>query len=326
MFAPVIIPPKQKVSNSSAQLQKPASAIIITAYMDNTHGEKKYEADKIALLGLFVVGLLIAHFISSSRYTGPLKAGAEVVAEIKRRGISSFLDNLGRRSFFLIKNARGRSIGFTMDVFTDSLPEADLNIQSAGFLYIRGRYSRQQVMSFQSDNSFDEFSWRSETAGPRARSGTHVLLGEDGVLTATKLARNGEKQSYKPDPASIPDFLLDLVFTQMLETGHAKIIVVTINAGGAMVEVVVSRIKNKESAPGRAEAVYELKVDFLDNRRISQRLYLDSHGRISKMLLEHDGIYLFERTSVENILKQFPEQADLISQKYKMLEQNLPQY
>ena len=72
-----------------------------TVYMDKTYGTKKYEADKIVFLCLFISALLIARLITSSRYTRPLKAGSKVVAEIKSRGINSFLSNQNRQDFFL---------------------------------------------------------------------------------------------------------------------------------------------------------------------------------------------------------------------------------
>lgn len=305
----------QNSGHLSVQLQKPPLAIIIAVYMNRTYEIKKYEADKIALLGLFIVGLLIAHFITSSRYTGPLNAGREVVAEIKRKGISSFLDDRGWQSFFLIKDARDRAIGFTMDVFTDPAPDTKLNIQSAGLLYIRGRYGQEHLFSFQSDNSFDEFSWKSETAGPKGRSGTEILLGEDGVLTVTGLSRNKKVQSYKPGSASIPNFLLDLVFSQMLDSARERIIVDTIDAGGKMVEVLICKIKSGDSGPSPTGPAYELNVEFLDERGVSEKVYFNSRGRISKILLRQNGLYLFERTDAENILRQFPERADYILKK-----------
>jgi len=48
-------------------LKKNRLSITITPYMDKTHKIRKIGADKIALLGLFVVSLLIAHTIVISR-------------------------------------------------------------------------------------------------------------------------------------------------------------------------------------------------------------------------------------------------------------------
>jgi hypothetical protein len=289
--------------------------------MDETYGTRKYEADKIALLGLFVVGLLTARFIASSRYTRPSKAGREIVAEIKRKGISSFLDKQGWQSYFLIKNAAGHLAGFTMDAFIDTPPEAELNIQSAAVVYTRGRYAREQLMFFQSDNSFDEFSWKSEIAGPRGRSHTEIHLRENGVLTVTKLNGNKTEATYKPGSAFIPDFLLDLVLSQMLETDHRKIIVDTINAGGELVEVVISRKTAENSATPKTDAQHHLNISFLGDQQFSQDVYLDNRRRI--ILMKQKDIY-FEPTNRENILKYIPECADYIFDKNKTLEPNQP--
>ncbi|MHC4574666.1 MAG: hypothetical protein ACYS76_11140 [Planctomycetota bacterium] len=292
--------------------------------MDQTYPTRKYEADKIALLGLFAGGLLIAYLITSARYTGPRKAGTELVAEVKRKGISAFLDRLGRRSFFLIRNAAGRPIGFTMDTFTDSPSDPKFTIQSAGLLYIKGRYGQEQVMSFQSNDRLDQFAWKSEVAGPTGRSGTEIVLGEDGVLTVTELTPEQKTQSSRPGPASIPNFLLDLVFTQLLETGHKKVIVDTIDTDGRIVEVAISKTQNTASRASQNQAAYKLSADSLDQRPFSQQVYFDDQGRISKILLQHDGVYLFERTSVESILDKFPERADYLLHKSGLWQQYQP--
>lgn len=292
--------------------------------MDETYPAKKYEADKIALLGLFVVGLVIAGFMTFSRYTGPLKAGSEVIAEIKRKGISTFLDSQGRQTFFLIRNARGRIIGFTMDVFTDSTSDPKFDIQSASLLYIRGKYGQEQVTFFKSDNSFDEFSWRSETAGPAGRGGTDILLGEDGLLTVTKSGRSKTLPGYKPGPASIPNFLVDLVFAQMLESGRSKIIVDIIEPAGTTTAALVSRIQAQDSAAAEERAACVLKLELLNNRGFSEEVYFDGQGKISKILLQQNGICLLERTTAETVLGQFPERADFILQNNETLEKSQP--
>ena len=53
--------------SNGVSLQKKRWAISITAYMDKTYDIRKIGGDKIALLGLFVVSLLIARFIVVSK-------------------------------------------------------------------------------------------------------------------------------------------------------------------------------------------------------------------------------------------------------------------
>ncbi|GAG04201.1 unnamed protein product, partial [marine sediment metagenome] len=43
-----------------------------------------------------------------------------------------------------------------------------------------------------------------------------------------------------------------------------------------------------------------------------------------QILLQQKSLFILERTSAENISREFPEQANYILQKNKMLEQNQP--
>lgn len=55
------------VISNGVSLQKKRRAISITAYMDKTYDIKKIGSDKIALLGLFIVSLLLARMIVVSK-------------------------------------------------------------------------------------------------------------------------------------------------------------------------------------------------------------------------------------------------------------------
>jgi hypothetical protein len=64
-------------------------------------------------------------------------------------------------------------------------------------------------------------------------------------------------------------------------------------------------------------------MEFLDGRGFSEQVYLDDQRRISRRLLQQESTYTLERTSAENILREFPEQGSYILQKKsKILEQN----
>ena len=61
----------------------------------------------------------------------------------------------------------------------------------------------------------------------------------------------------------------------------------------------------------------------MDGQGFSEQVYLDGQRRISRMLLQQESTYTFERTGAENILREFPEQGSYILQrKDKILEQN----
>ena len=277
------------------------------------------------------------------------KAGSEIVTAIKIAGLDRFLDNQSRKDFFLIKDVRKRTIGFTMDVLGPRFAKssqnggAQLNIQAASFYYIRGRYAHERATFFQSDNSFDEFIWKSEISSIRGRNSTEITLLKDGIMTVKKFNAQVEEKNYQISPAAIPDVFIEFIFGQMLDSDYEKIFVDIIKADGTILPALISRIEtprrfaslaplcllsqtargvtrvqvqNRNSGPAivEEETAYAFRMELLDGRGFSQQLYLDEQRRISKALLRQESIYSLERTTVENILEHFPEKADYVLQ------------
>jgi len=264
-----------------------------------------------------------------------LEAGSEIIAEIKSKGLVSFLADQNREAFFLIKNARGRTIGFTMNVLINSEPDAQLNIQAASCLYIADRYARKRVTSFQSDNSFDRFNARSETSSQAGRSGTELILDKaDGLTVKKKFAAWDEEKNYRLGPAAIPDVLDEQLFSQLLDRDHRKIIVDIIDPDGTIIPTLVSRIETKDTVVAEGdpvlqidrkigaqeEAGYVLRIELLDGRGFYEQVYFDDQKRIFKRVIWHGDTYILESATEEEVLRQFPKQANYILQKNKMLE------
>jgi hypothetical protein len=180
-----------------------------------------------------------------------LEDGSEVVAEIRSRGVTSFLDNQSQQVFFLIKTVRmnaEQTIGFTMDVLVGTGQSVEPVIQAAGLLYTRAPYSQEQVTSFQSDNSLDGFVWKSETSGAAGRSGTEIIADKNDVITIRKFDVQPEEKSYQLSPAAIPNIFLQQVLSQMLDSGKKETVVDIIRPDGTIAPTFISRI---ESDPRR---------------------------------------------------------------------------
>jgi hypothetical protein len=224
-----------------------------------------------------------------------LEAGSEIIAEIKSKGIDSFLgsprasagDKQGqnREAFFLIKDVRRRTIGFRMDVLScrfarlpdamrdfgdsaaessqelvalvDSGQEAQLNIQAVGLLYIRGRSAREQTMFFQSRNNFDEFAWKSEASSSAGKRSVEMVLGEAGVMTVREYGPRPKERNYRLSAAAIPKVLLDLAFSQLLERDDERIIVDIIEADGKIIPTLVSRIDVEDPVAAESDPVLQ---------------------------------------------------------------------
>jgi hypothetical protein len=274
-----------------------------------------------------------------------LEAGSKIVAEIKGKGLDSFLASVGnklapsgaeagqewnRETFFLIKDARERTIGFTMEVLGSLEPE---RFGARSFYYIRGQPEQEQVTFFQSGNNLTEFVWKSETSSPGGRNGVEIVSDKNGIMTVKEFDLQAKEKTYQISPAAIPDVFGEFILGQMLDTNEMEILVDIIEPDGKITPALVSRTdahspavlqsQNSEADVAVGETVYVFKMEFLDGRGFSEQVYLDGRRRISRMLLQQESTYTFERTDAENILREFPEQGSYILQKKdKILEQN----
>ncbi|MGD8499118.1 MAG: hypothetical protein PVJ86_00630 [Phycisphaerales bacterium] len=246
-----------------------------------------------------------------------LKTGAEIIAQVKRKGLDSYLDNQNQQAFFLIKDSARRTIGFTMNVLIDSGRDDYLNIRAAGSFYIRG--GQEQGTSFQSSNTLDEFLYKSETHGRTGRSGAEIVTDGAGIMTVRKFGPQPEEKNYGLSPAAIPDIFLDQLFRQMLENNTQEVVVDVIQADGKIIPTHVSGIQVTKDIAADEDAAYVFKLEFLDGRGFSERVYLNAQEQIYKRLVQQRSIYIFESTSVKNIVREFPERAEDILQKNRML-------
>jgi hypothetical protein len=261
----------------------------------------------------------------------PLNAGIEIVTEIKNTGLDRLLHNRSQESFFFIKDvaakqdkrplsspANKQPIGFSIDVLVDLGREAELNIQASSFFYIRGQYTREMAAFFKCDNNLEHFNWKSETSDPLGRSGTEIILDKTSVMTVRKFDAQAQEKNYNISPAAIPVLFLEQLLGRTLDRRIEKIIVDIIEADGTVTPMLVSRLE--DTAAAEENAAYAIKTELLNGRGFYELLYLDEKNQVLKGLLHYENTYLAERTSIENVLKEFPEQADFIRQKNKFPE------
>jgi len=290
--------------------------------MDQTYQTSKYAADKIACLALLVVAVAIAYGISYIRRTKPLKAGAELVNQIQQKGVCTFLDNQGRHSFLLIKDIADRPVGFSIDVLTCNSSDVPEAVKAGSHFYIRGRQSRQQRTFFQSNNRLDRFSWITKTVSRAGTAGTEIVLADNSV-TVTELGPQNDMRRFVPDPASMPNPLLDIVFLQMIENQTRRAILNVITPEGTVSPTLVSAKQVKGSARTDQRPGYKFTVKLLDGSGSSEVVSLNTQKEISRIVLKQDHMLTFEPTTPENIVRLFPEHADYILQAGEILEEKL---
>lgn len=266
-----------------------------------------------------------------------LAAGGQIVAQIKNKGLSEFLhhpaekssqnggtvEGQGWRDFFLIKDASGQTIGFTMDVLTfpqqaTGMPHdstvSSMDIQMASLLYVRGRYPQEQVSIFECENNLDEFFWKSEARSLAGTTAAEIATQQTGVISVTQLGPGPRCKDYQLGPAAIPDILFSQLLSQMLDDDYEEIIVDLIDTEGKITPTLISKIEMDDTADFEGQVQFAFELKFLDGRGFCETVYLDSHRRIKKRMLHQQGLYIIERTDAQTVLKQFPERAKYILQ------------
>jgi len=266
-----------------------------------------------------------------------LAAGGQVVTQIKDKGLDESLrypaeessqgdvtvEDEGWRDFFLIKDATGQTIGFTMDVLTLSQQArrapadstaSSMGIEMASFLYVRGRYPQEQVSIFKCNNSFDEFFWKSEARSLAGATAAEISSQQTGAVTVTQLGPRPLRENYQLGPAAIPDILFDLLLSQMLNGDYQEIIADFIDTEGKIIPTLISKVKVDDTTDFEGQVQFVFELEFLDGRGFRETAYLDSHHRITKRILHQRGLYILERIDAQTILEQFPERAEYILQ------------
>ena len=252
-----------------------------------------------------------------------LDAGAQIIAEMKDKGIVGFLDNQNRQSLFLVMDDRKNILGFTSDVLVDTGPDSELNIQAESLYYIKGLFVNEEVASFQSDNRFDRFVWRFDrfvwksTGIAAEKEGAAISLDEAGILTVTTFGEEPKENSYYIGASAVPAVLIEQLLAQLLDSNKKEIVVDMIEAGGRVTPTHIIQIEPEEAAAER-DAAHVVKLVPLDGRGFHQLVYLNERKGISKSLLQREETYSLESIDPEDAAKLFPERAKYILQGDKL--------
>ncbi len=244
-----------------------------------------------------------------------LEAGSKIVSEIKSIGIEGFLYGRNQQSSYIIKDVRGRPIGFVIETIIASNTQSD--IEGGSLLYVPGR--SEQVTLFHSDNSFDGFVLNSEISQISGRRNSEMVIDEAAVLTVRSTDSNGNDIGSRLSKAAMPDIFGDFIFSQMIDSGVDSVFIDVVDAEGRILPAFFARVRTEDISASQNFS-YLFRLEFLDGRGFSQQIYLDDQRRVIRKVIRHGFVYALERASVEDILGEFPERADYITQKHRLPE------
>ena len=117
----------------------------------------------------------------------------------------------------------------------------------------------------------------------------------------------------------MPDIFGDFIFSQMIDSGVDSVFIDVVDAEGKILPAFFARVRTEDLSASQ-DFSYLFRLELLDGRGFSQQIYLDDQKQVIRKMVRHGFIYTLERASVDDILGQFPERADYITQKHRLLE------
>jgi len=248
-----------------------------------------------------------------------LAKGISVVEAFISRGVRNITGKQPEKDFFLVGDARDRTVGFLADaiaVFGGG--SQAIQLRTVDVFRIKTINAAAGGHSlFQCDNKMSTFTWLSNLSGFGAsRYTVKIALSPESILTVTTLPPPGQRK-YAPTQAAVPEPLLDYVIAEMLQQGQDKMIVDVIMSTGRIIPTLASQIEPADTDEPAAR--YIVRLDFLDGLDYYQMLYFDADRRVFKALVQQAEKYLIRRCTEEKLLETFPSQRDYIMQMQRIL-------
>ena len=264
--------------------------------------------------------------VKSIRFSdnGFLQAGAQLISEVRGEGLNDILaGNSGQLvSLFTITDARGQAIGFTMDAMAAIQTDANTTINAASYYYLRGSVPDEQVSFFRGGADLRQFTWRVETISRMGSKGIEMTAGS-GVLAVRRLRAglsvNQRTSEYELGEATVPDVILDPVLTRVLDSNEQAVIIDVIRSEGIIMPAYIEKMP---PAKGQTDS-NSVRMEWLDGRGYWQQTYYDNSKKPTKIVLGQESTYTLSPTDANEIMKIFPERADLVRDKKQLLNRKL---
>ena len=269
--------------------------------------------------------------VKSIRFSdnGFLQAGTRLLSEIRDEGVKGTLagDADGRTvSLFAVVDPRGRTIGFTMDAIAAIQTDANTTINAADYYYLREPVPDEQLSFFRGGADLRQFTWRVET---RSRVGPQgiEMTADSGILTVRRL-RTGlsvnrragrETSEYELGEATVPDIILGPVLTRVLDSNDKAVIIDVIRSDGIITPAYVEKMP---PAKGQADS-NSVRMEWLDGRGYWQQTYYDNSKKATKIMLGQESTYTLSPADANEIMRIFPERANLVRDKNQILDRKL---
>ncbi|MHC4758600.1 MAG: hypothetical protein ACYTE8_08075 [Planctomycetota bacterium] len=264
-----------------------------------------------------------------------IQAGTDILREFKDRGIGSTLDSIDYPSAYLFIDSKNRPMGFLLDVFSHSDSDDPLMFSAEGLHYIRPPFSQWRSTSFYGDENMTEYIWRCQELSSFGKGEVRAALDKDGTVTLTKLTVPPAEKKYAPSLLYVPEVFSDALVSYIQQSQREQVHIEIVEPSGKITPMAVFKIEPEIIKPDSERPAYALQINYLDDSGMSQKIYFDDEGKTIRQLLilpaprrdfrrnSEDRIILtLVRSTAENLVEQFPDQAELILEKISKANAN----
>jgi hypothetical protein len=250
----------------------------------------------------------------------PVKTGAEIVTEIKSKGIDTFINNLNKQACFFIRDSGNHNLGFTVDLIGNSSADEQFHISAASQLFYAGREPQEQITLFDGNKYLNMYAWQSQTLTRTGRLTTKTALDESGSIKVTNMVNDRTREEHYHDGSMIvPTIFLELLVGRVVENNIKEAVVDMIDSSGNITPALLTFKPVNENT---GEDTKVVTLEFLNGKGFSDLLYLNDDNQISKEIIQHESTYKLERTDIESIEAEFPDQAGDIINQNQLLDSN----
>ena len=259
--------------------------------------------------------------VKSIRFSdnGLLQAGTRLISDIRNKG----LDIDSSVSFFTIADPHNKIIGFTMDAMELVRTDANTTINAADYYYLRGTVSDEQVSFLRGGADLRQFTWRVETSSRMGSNGLEMSA-DSGILTVRRLRtaspfnkRTGkETGEYELGETAVPDIVLEPILRKILDSNNPAVIIDVVRSEGIVTPIYIEKIS---ATTGQTDG-NSIKTEWLDGRNYKEQTYYDDSKKRVKIVLEQESTYTLNRSDANEIIRIFPERANLVRDKNQILD------
>jgi len=245
-----------------------------------------------------------------------LDKGDNFIANIKNFGAGNLLEKDTGSTWekvYLIDGNSGNTNGYTLETFNkinSSANGMDIKSDKRKYLSYKGGWIKRDTF-FKCDNRFDNFFMRTRLSRAGSKR-PHVVVIDHNSLNGMKIVSRALSEDIVCWPGNniVPETLLDSILPAYLDSEYTDMMIDTVHPEGQIVPVLVSKIGQEQAKQLDPNALYAIRLDYLDLNKKRQQILFDRDKNIIKKIEGPGKARIWLRSNRKTLLEKFPDDIE----------------